>query len=147
MRLGVVLWMCFGAVGCTLGPRQFPQLRQSTGMGPGPGPGCVSTLDCQCKDGVVAACEQLATAPRPRMPPPLPPPGAAEEAREKETERRRDTCGDDYVRCVDAGGGGLPGRVEGESRCDSCRAYCMAHGFWPTSIYTWNGRPMKCPGK
>ena len=137
-----MLMLCFGAMGCAGSPRHF---RQS--VGPGPGPGCVGTVDCACKNGSAAACEQLETVSRPRPPNPLPPPGATEEARKKESERVRETCTDDYVRCVDAGGEHLEGRVNGESRCDSCRAYCMAHGFWPLAIYSWNGKPLECPGR
>jgi hypothetical protein len=146
MRLALALMLCGGLGGCAVGPRQF---RQS--MGPGPGPGCSNTMDCQCKNGVAAACEQLATMkppkPRPQKPPPLPPPGTGEALEKTEKEKVRDSCSDDYVRCIGAGGEFRPGRVKGETLCESCRAYCTANSFWPDAIYSWTGKSERCLGK
>jgi hypothetical protein len=147
---------CGCLMGCAGGHRQ---LRQT--LGPGPGPGCASTLDCSCKNGVEAACEQLGTTPKaPRVPRPkepkppgpgpVPPLGTGKEpvtneirATDKDT---KDRCVDYYEKCVEAGGEHLPGRVKKESRCGSCLQYCTSHGFWPEAIYTWNRVRLPCPG-
>jgi hypothetical protein len=143
------LLTCFCLVGCVGGGQQ--QLRQS--IGPGPGPDCASTLDCACKNGSAAACEQLGTAPKASGPPdpgPVMPPGTGKvpitneiRATDKGT---KDRCADYYDKCVDAGGESLPGRTKGETRCGSCLEYCTSNGFWPQALYTWNGVRLPCPG-
>lgn len=149
-----VVVTCGCLMGCAGGPRH---LRQS--VGPGPGPGCASTLDCACKNGSEAACEQLGTTPRgPRpnepKPPgvgPIPPLGTGKEpaAREpRELDRdTRDRCAEHYTKCVAAGGESLPGHASGYTRCGSCMDYCTSNGFWPEAIYTWNQVRLPCPGR
>lgn len=144
---------CGCLVGCTGSHRQ---LRQS--MGPGPGPGCASTLDCACKNGVEAACEQLGTPkvprvpekPKPPGPGPVPPLGAGKEPVTNEIRTTdkdtKDRCVDYYERCVEAGGEFLPGRTKSESRCSSCLDYCTSYGFWPQALYRWDGVRLPCPG-
>jgi hypothetical protein len=140
---------CLQLMGCVGGPRL---LRQS--VGPGPGPGCASSLDCACKNGSMAACEQLrgtpegSSAPKPPEPKPLAPgpvlpPVTQGTAPEDETKKR---CSEYYDKCIQAGGGSLPGHARGYSRCASCLGYCTANGFWPEAIYTWNGARLSCPG-
>lgn len=149
-----LMWGCL--VGCVGGHRQFHQ-----SMGPGPGPGCVSTLDCACKNGSAAACEQLGVAPKaprapkpqepkPPGPGPVPPLGTGKEPDVSEAlapdKATKDRCTDYYVRCVDAGGESLPGRYKSETRCSACMHYCTTHGFWPEALYSWNGVRLPCPG-
>jgi hypothetical protein len=151
--LRLALAVC--VVGCAGGPQM---LRQA--VGPGPGPGCASTLDCACKNGSAAACEQLGTTPKvPRTPTPkepkppgpglYPPLGTGKDTNEiRATDKdTKDRCVDYYEKCVDAGGASLPGRFTGESRCASCLEYCTSYGFWPEALYTWNGVRLPCPGK
>lgn len=151
--------MCLCLVGCVGGQQHV--LRQA--VGPGPGPGCASTLDCACKNGSAAACEQLGTAatapktPRPNEPkPPGPGPGAypplgtgkdpvTNEVRATDNDTK-DLCTDYYEKCVAAGGEFLPGRTKKQTRCGSCLEYCTGNGFWPAAIYTWNQVRLPCPG-
>jgi hypothetical protein len=59
--------------------------------------------------------------------------------KKKKWEKR---CLDGYVRCIDAGGGSMEGRVYGESQCRACRAACLREeGVWPKEA---NEKP--CPG-
>jgi hypothetical protein len=157
MRSFAWVALTFGCLlGCAGGPRQ---LRQS--MGPGPGPGCASTLDCACKNGSEAACEQLGTThkvprvprpkePKPPGPGPVPPLGTGKEPVKSETSESdqdtKDRCAAHYAKCVEAGGQSLPGHASGYSRCASCLRYCASNGFWPEAIYTWNQVRLPCPG-
>jgi hypothetical protein len=151
------VWMmltCFCLGGCVGGQRQF---RQSAGLGPGPGPGCASTLDCMCKNGSKAACEQMEASskavrtpkpskpnsPKPGPEPVLPPTGSQPGELDEDT---KDRCSAHYAQCVEAGGLDLPGHVFGSSRCASCLGYCTSNGFWPEAIYTWKGVRLPCPG-
>jgi hypothetical protein len=137
---------CFCLVGCAGNRWQY--LRQS--VGPGPGPGCASTLDCACKNGVEAACAQLETPPKLPDPGPVLPPGAVDLLTPDVTvtpdKDTTDYCTEAYNKCVAAGGGSLPGRLSGYSRCVSCMEYCTQNGFWPQALYTWNGVRLPCPG-
>lgn len=62
--------------------------------GLGPGPGCASTVDCACKNGSAAACEQLGTVPRtarpkkPKAPDPIVRPFIADTARRVQCLKR-----------------------------------------------------------
>lgn len=149
-------WMalaCFCLVGCAVGPQQLRQV-----VGPGPGPGCSSTLDCMCKNGSEAACEQLGVTPRvpePKTPKPpefgpVLPPGTGKSPATSETsapsQDTKELCSDYYNKCVEAGGERLPGRTKKESRCGSCMNYCTSNGFWPEALYDWNGVRLPCPG-
>jgi len=148
------VWMraaltCCCLVGCASGAGGQRQMRQA--VGPGPGPGCASTLDCACKRGSAAACEQLgATMPRPQAPrPPGPvlPPGTGKAPVTGEPSQEVvDRCTEYYNRCVDAGGERLRGHLKGYTRCSSCLDKCTADGFWPEAIYTWNDVRLPCPG-
>ncbi|MEW5738696.1 MAG: CRISPR-associated helicase Cas3' [Myxococcota bacterium] len=51
----------------------------------------------------------------------------------------------DGSQCIEAGGGGKPGNVAGQTLCGACLNYCTSHGFWPASIPTMKGR-VPCPG-
>jgi hypothetical protein len=155
--LGWLALMGLCLVGCAGGQQHV--LRQT--VGPGPGPGCASTLDCACKNGSAAACEQLGTAPKaPRTPKPKEPkppePGAypplvtdtkpvTNEVRATDKDTK-DRCTDYYEKCVDSGGDSMPGRVYDQSICGTCLAYCKTHGFWPEAIYKWNQVRVPCPG-
>ena len=138
-------------VGCASSQYSRHPFRQA--VGPGPGPGCASTMDCMCRNGSQAACEQLArTAPKPKSQPPVraPVPGTdktLEQQKKREADDApKDRCADYYARCVAEGGEKLPGHVAGYTRCGSCLAYCVAQGFWPEAIYTWSGARLPCPG-
>ncbi len=136
---GALMLSCL--LGCA-GPQR--QLRLAVG----PGPGCASTLDCACKRGSAAACEQLATVSKPpktpNVPGPVLPPDALNPGESDEDPRER--CSAHYVKCVEQGGGHLPGRTKNYSRCVDCMDYCIAHGFWPEALYTWNKVRLPCPG-
>jgi hypothetical protein len=132
--------------GCSGGHRQ---LRQS--VGPGPGPGCSTTLDCACKNGSAAACEQMGAVfkpPKPNPPTkpgpgPVVPPKAAEGLNEEEDGDPYDRCGDLYAKCMEQAK--VANRRNsgdwGGSVCQQCFLLCRDNGYWPTR--TKGGR--KCP--
>ena len=61
---------------------------------------------------------------------------------EEEKERwRTDICLPRYEKCMNAGGGSIPGRKKGETQCQACYDACMRHGYWPLRA---NEKP--CPG-
>jgi len=61
---------------------------------------------------------------------------------EEERERwRTDICLPRYEKCMNAGGGSIPGRKKGETQCQACYDACMRHGYWPLRA---NEKP--CPG-
>lgn len=138
---------CLYLAGCASGSSS---LRQT--VGPGPGPGCASTLDCACKNGSAAACEQLGTAPKtpkpkptkePPNPGPVVPPEAVESTDTEEDDERYDRCMDLYAKCMEKAkvanrrdSGGF-----GHSVCQQCFTLCRRRGYWPTK--TAGGR--KCP--
>jgi hypothetical protein len=143
--LPVALW-CLWLAGCAGGSRP---LRQS--VGPGPGPGCASSLDCSCKNGSEAACEQLGTAPKtpkpkapkPPNPGPVIPPQAAESLEEEGDGKPYDRCNDLYTKCMEQAK--VANRRNsgdwGGSVCQQCFTICRDRGYWPTR--TTGGR--KCP--
>ena len=77
---------------------------------------------------------QVLEAGRKKRLPPLPSP--------KQKEKWETQCIAGYVRCIDAGGGAIEGRVYGETQCRACRDACRRNrGKWPQEA---NGKP--CPG-
>lgn len=76
---------------------------------------------------------------------PLPPPVCDEKP-----EPEPDYCTPRYEKCINEGGGRLPGNVYGETRCESCRRVCQSRGYWPYSIPSPGGAQRagtwKCPG-
>lgn len=61
---------------------------------------------------------------------------------EEERERwRTDICLPRYEKCMNAGGGSIPGRKNGETQCQACFDACMRYGYWPLRA---NEKP--CPG-
>lgn len=140
---GTVTLSCL--LGCVGPQRQFRQA-----LGPGPGPGCASTLDCECKSGSAAACEQLATVSKPPKTPnaPAPVPVLPPEALKPDEpdEDTKERCAAHYAKCIEQGGGRLPGRTKNYTRCVDCLDYCTSYGFWPEALYTWNKVRLPCPG-
>lgn len=61
---------------------------------------------------------------------------------DEEKERwRTDICIPRYEKCMNTGGGSIPGRKRGETQCQACYDACMRHGYWPLRA---NEKP--CPG-
>jgi hypothetical protein len=100
-----------------------------------------STVSCCLKKypGQYERCGADVPTPSPQKPNRLPPPVTeapdnASPAVPTEEERERwlkDICEPGYARCIDAGGGGTPGRTHNETQCKACFAACRRYGFWP----------------
>src|SRR5205814_5894128 len=118
----------------------------------GTGPPCNqsdTTIQCCLKQnpGEYERCGALPPDPKPEPKQPPAPPinapvGWPSEDPPKDT---KDRCSLAYEKCIELGGGSRPGRVAGQSRCSSCLDYCLANGFWPQAIYSWNGQRLPCP--
>ncbi|MBL8914320.1 MAG: RHS repeat-associated core domain-containing protein [Archangium sp.] len=87
-----------------------------------------------------------APKPDPKLPPDLPPPLPDDCPKDPP---KKDICTPHYVKCVAQGGDTKPGRVHGESLCNSCFNVCMSpdYGYWPQAIYTWDRKRIECPGR
>jgi len=122
------------------------------GLLDGAGPPCNqsdTTIQCCLKQnpGQYERCGALPPDPKPEpVRRPVPPVNVpVEQPDEDPPHETKERCSHAYAKCIDLGGGKLPGRVAGQSRCSSCLDYCLANGFWPLAIYSWTGQRMSCP--
>lgn len=108
-------------------------------------------MDCSCKNGSVAACEQLGAprTPRPKKKPEVPDPGpvvppqAAESLEAEEDDGTSGRCEDLYTKCM-AQAKVANRRNSGDwggTVCQQCFYLCKERRYWP--LRTLGGR--KCP--
>jgi RHS repeat-associated protein len=75
----------------------------------------------------------------PTTPEPSPPPACKD-------DDNVELCAKYYSKCIQSGGGSIPGRHRGESSCETCRGLCQRDGFWPAAFYRYNGERVPCLG-